>query len=250
MKVDLNADIGESFGPWVMGDDAALTEVITSANIACGAHAGDPDVMAASMARAQSHNLGLGAHPGFADRQGFGRRRIPMAPSEIANMITYQLGAAIAMARAAGGTLRHVKLHGALSNMAAEDLALARHCYESVLKVDPDLILVAQSATALEEAARALDCNWAGEIFADRAYNDDGTLVSRAEPGAVLHDPGEIATRITEMLREGAIITRSGKRIACRIDTICVHGDTPGAVQTARALRDALTAEGIALERF
>jgi UPF0271 protein len=245
LKVDLNSDIGEGFGPWKMGDDAALMEVISSANIACGFHAGDPDVMAATMALAQRHGVGIGAHPGFADLQGFGRRRLTLSAVEIANLVTYQLGAAQAMARAAGGRVRHLKLHGALSNMASEDAALARVCFEAALKVQPDLVIMVLAATAMEQVVRDLGCAWAGEIFADRAYADDATLVDRREPGAVLHDPAVISDRILSMLREGAIIAESGKRIPCRIDTICLHGDTAGALSIARGLRRDLEAAGV-----
>lgn len=247
LKVDLNSDIGEGFGPWKMGDDAALMEVISSANIACGFHAGDPDVMAATMALAQRHGVGIGAHPGFADLQGFGRRRLALSATEIANLVTYQLGAAKAMARAAGGRVRHLKLHGALSNMASEDAALARVCYEAALKVQPDLVIMVLAATAMEQVVRDLGCAWAGEIFADRAYADDATLVDRREPGAVLHDPAVISDRILSMLREGAIIAESGKRIPCRIDTICLHGDTAGALAIARGLRRDLEAAGVTI---
>jgi UPF0271 protein len=247
LKVDLNSDIGEGFGPWKMGDDAALMEVISSANIACGFHAGDPDVMAATMALAQRHGVGIGAHPGFADLQGFGRRRLTLSAVEIANLVTYQLGAAQAMARAAGGRVRHLKLHGALSNMASEDAALARVCYEAALKVQPDLVIMVLASTAMEQVVRDLGCAWAGEIFADRAYADDATLVDRREPGAVLHDPAVISDRILSMLREGAIIAESGKRIPCRIDTICLHGDTAGALAIARGLRRDLEAAGVTI---
>ncbi|RID92800.1 LamB/YcsF family protein [Gemmobacter lutimaris] len=250
LKVDLNSDIGEGFGPWKMGDDAALMEVISSANIACGFHAGDPDVMAATMALAQRHGVGIGAHPGFADLQGFGRRRLALSAAEVANLVTYQLGAAQALARAAGGRVRHLKLHGALSNMASEDATLARVCFEAALKVQPDLVIMVLAATAMEQAARDLGCAWAGEIFADRAYADDATLVDRREPGAVLHDPAVISGRILTMLREGAIIADSGKRIPCRIDTICLHGDTAGALSIARGLRRDLEAAGVQIARL
>jgi len=245
--VDLNSDIGEGFGPWVMGDDAGLMEVITSANIACGFHAGDPDVMAATMALAKARSVGLGAHPGFHDLQGFGRRRLALSHREIRNMITYQLGAAQAMARAAGGQLRHLKLHGALSNMACEDSELARVCFEAALRVQPDLVILVQPQTAMDQVVHDLGCAWAGEIFADRAYNDDATLMDRKAPGAVLHDPTEITARILEMLRTDAIIAQSGKHIPCRIDTICVHGDTAGALTLARALRRNLEAAQVTI---
>lgn len=245
LKTDLNSDIGEGYGDWSKGDDAALMEVITSANIACGFHAGDPDVMAETMRLAVANGVGIGAHPGFADLKGFGRRRLALSHEEIANMVTYQLGAAQAMARAAGGEVRHLKLHGALSNMASEDADLARVCYEAALKVQPDIVIMVLAATAMEQVVRELDCAWAGEIFADRAYKDNATLVDRSQPGAVLHDPEAITTRILAMLQEGAIIAESGKRIPCKIDTICVHGDTAGALAMTTGLRSGLEAAGV-----
>ncbi len=245
LKTDLNSDIGEGYGDWSKGDDAALMEVITSANIACGFHAGDPDVMAETMRLAVANGVGIGAHPGFADLKGFGRRRLALSHEEIANMVTYQLGAAQAMARAAGDEVRHLKLHGALSNMASEDADLARVCYEAALKVQPDIVIMVLAATAMEQVVRELDCAWAGEIFADRAYNDNATLVDRSQPGAVLHDPEAITTRILAMLQEGAIIAESGKRIPCKIDTICVHGDTAGALAMTMGLRSGLEAAGV-----
>lgn len=248
--VDLNADMGESFGPWVMGDDAALLEIVTSANIACGFHAGDWDVMAATMARAAENGVGIGAHPGFADLQGFGRRRMNVPHDSLANLVRYQLGAAQGMARALGTEVRHLKLHGALANMCSEDAALARVCYEAALSVDPDIIVMVLAATAQERAVRDLGCAWVGEIFADRAYNDDGTLVDRGLPGAVIHDPEIAGPRILEMVREGAIITESGRHIPTSIDTICLHGDTPTAVALARSVRQCLTAGGVAVRTF
>ncbi len=248
--VDLNADMGESFGAWTMGDDAALLDVVSSANIACGFHAGDPDVMAATMGGAVAKGVGIGAHPGFPDLQGFGRRRMHVPHATLANMVRYQLGAAQAMAAACGGQVRHLKLHGALSNMACVDHAMARACYEAALDVDPDIIIMVLAATAMEEVVRELGCAWAGEIFADRAYNDDATLVDRSLPGAVLHDPEVAGPRILKMVQEGAIITESGKRIPTAIDTICLHGDTPSAVAMARAVRTCLTEGGVAVAQF
>lgn len=249
-KIDLNADMGESFGPWTMGDDDALLQVVTSANIACGWHAGDADTMARTMARAVACGVGIGAHPGFADLQGFGRRRLSLSAGELANLVTYQLGAAQAMARAAGGRVRHLKLHGALANMASEDPAVARACYEAALRVDPELIVMTIAATAQERVAAELGCRRAGEIFADRAYNDDATLVDRRLPGAVIHDPNAAADRILAMLEEGALIAQSGARIETAIDTICLHGDGPEAVALARALRTRLEQEGYSLQMF
>lgn len=246
-KVDLNADMGEGFGPWRMGDDAALLDIISSANVACGFHAGDPNVMHETMRLAVKNSVGIGAHPGFADLKGFGRRKLPLPHDEIANDVAYQLGAAQAVAARAGGKVRHLKLHGALSNMASVDHALARACYQAALDVNPDIVIMVLAATAMEDVVRELGCNWAGEIFADRAYNDDATLVDRALPNAVLHDAEIAAPRILKMLQAGAIIAESGAHVPCQIDTICLHGDTPGAVEMARGIRDHLTNAGISI---
>lgn len=250
LTVDLNADMGEGFGPWKMGNDVELLKSITSANIACGFHAGDPDVMAATMAAAVKHGTGIGAHPGFADLQGFGRRRLSLSNTELRHLVAYQLGAAQAMAAVAGGRVRHLKLHGAMANMAAEDALMAQACYEGALAVDPDIIIMVLAATAQQEAVHALGCTWAAEIFADRAYNDDATLVDRRYPDAIIHDPAVAAQRMVSMVKAGAIITASGHEIPTPIDTICLHGDTPEAVEIARATRAALTAAGITVTQF
>jgi UPF0271 protein len=250
MKVDLNADMGESFGAWVMGNDAALLDIVTSANVACGFHAGDPDVMARTMRLAVEKGVGIGAHPGFPDLQGFGRRRMDLPHASLANLVRYQLGAAEAMARAAGGRVRHLKLHGALSNMAAEDEAMARVAYEAALGVNPDLVIVALAGTVQQAVCEGLGCAWAGEIFADRAYEDDATLVDRRKPGAMIHEPAVAGARIAAMVRDRAIHAASGKRIPARIDTICVHGDGPEALAIARGVRAALAAEGVTVARL
>lgn len=250
MKVDLNSDMGEGFGPWSMGDDGALLDVITSANIACGFHAGDPDVMAQTMRLATQNGVGIGAHPGFADLKGFGRRRHTLGAEELGNLIAYQLGAAEGMAKSLGARVRHFKLHGALANMCAEDADLARTCYSAALRVNPDIILMVLAETAQQAVVQELGARWAGEIFADRAYEDDATLVDRSKPGAVLHDAEAAAERILGMLREDAIVAKSGKRIPAKIDTICLHGDTPEAVEMARALRTKLSAAGVTLAQF
>ncbi len=248
--IDLNADLGESFGPWLMGADAQLLDIITSANIACGYHAGDPDHMRAAMQRAVETGVGIGAHPGLPDLQGFGRRRMQVSLAEAGNLTAYQLGAAQAMARLAGGQVRHLKLHGALANMAAEDEALARACFEAALKVDPEIILMVISGTAQARAAQALGARMAQEIFADRAYTEDGLLMDRRLPGAVIHDPQAVCGRILAMLRAGAIITAQGTQLPAQIDTICLHGDTVGALDIARALREALAQAGIEMAPF
>ncbi|MBU2980529.1 5-oxoprolinase subunit PxpA [Lentibacter algarum] len=250
IKVDLNSDMGEGFGPWKMGDDAALLDVISSANIACGFHAGDPDVMANTMRLAVQNDVGIGAHPGFADLKGFGRRRMKLGAEELQNLIAYQLGAARGIAASVGTQVRHFKLHGALSNMCSEDAGLARLCYEAALRVDPDITLMVLCETAQQSVAQDLGANWAGEIFADRAYEDDATLVDRSKKGAVLDDADAAAERILLMLQEGAIIASSGKRIPAKIDTVCLHGDTAEAVSMARALRAKLTSSGVEIAQF
>lgn len=250
MQIDLNADMGESFGAWSMGNDRALLDLVTSANIACGFHAGDPDVMARTMRMAAAAGVGIGAHPGFHDLQGFGRRHIRLSGDELGNMIAYQLGAARGVAAQSGARIRHLKLHGALSNMASGDADMARACFAAALRVDPDLIIVALAGTAMEAAARDLGATVAAEIFADRAYEDDGSLVDRSKPGAMLHDPTVAADRIVAMLRDQSIHSVNGKRIPCRIDTVCIHGDGPDAVAFASSLRQTLGDAGIHLNRF
>ena len=249
-RVDLNSDMGEGFGPWRMTDDDALLDIVTSANIACGFHAGDWDTMARVMAKAAENGVGIGAHPGFPDLQGFGRRQMAMDPRSVERMVQYQLGAAQALARSVGAEVRHLKLHGALSHAAVADAEIARHALGGALDVDPDLTMVILAATGLEEAAKALGCAYAAEIFADRGYNEDGTLIARGKPGAMITDAGEAAERVSQMVREGAIITPGGKRIETRIDTICLHGDEPSAVEAARTLRARLQSDGVEVARF
>jgi UPF0271 protein len=250
LTVDINSDMGEGFGPWKMGDDASLLKIVTSANIACGFHAGDPDTMAATMALAVENGVGIGAHPGFADLMGFGRNRMQVPLGTLANQIRYQVGAAQAMAHSVGGEVRHFKLHGALSNMACVDAEMALACYEAALDVAPDIIIMGLAATKMEEVCRKLGCNWAGEIFADRAYNPDGTLVDRRLPGAMIHDPTEAAANMVSMVKEGAILTGDGQRLETRIDTICVHGDSAAAVRLSQAVRQGLEDSGIEVRAF
>lgn len=250
MSVDLNSDMGEGFGPWPMGDDAGLLKTVTSANIACGFHAGDADTMAKTMALAVENKVGIGAHPGFADLQGFGRRQMQVPLPTLANMVRYQVGAAQAMARAAGGQVRHLKLHGALSNMACVDYDMSKACFEAALDVAPDIIIMGLAATQMEKVARDLGCKWAGEIFADRAYNPDGTLVDRRLPGAMIHDGSEAAANMINMIKAGAILTSTGETLETRIDTICVHGDSAAAVQMAKDVRLGLENAGITVAGF
>ncbi len=244
-RVDLNADMGESFGNWTIGNDRALLDIVTSANIACGFHAGDPDVMADTMKAAVQRNVGIGAHPGLPDLQGFGRREMAIGAETLGNMVRYQLGAAMAMAESAGGNVTHLKLHGALSHMAVADEDIATTCFRAVQEISPDIIIMVIASTGMQRAAERLNCNLAAEIFADRAYLDDGTLMGRSLPGSVIHDADLAAIRMREMVAEGAIITATGKRIPTKIDTICVHGDTPEAIKIAQAVRDGLLMDGV-----
>ncbi|MAW13880.1 MAG: LamB/YcsF family protein [Alphaproteobacteria bacterium TMED150] len=250
MRVDLNADMGESFGAWQMGDDHALLDVVTSANIACGFHAGDPDVMMRTMSMAVAKDVGIGAHPGFQDLAGFGRRRISLPRATLCNQIRYQVAAAQGMAHAAGGHVRHLKLHGALANMASEDFQLAKDVYQAALTVEPNIMIMVLAATAQAEAVQELNCAYVAEIFADRAYNDDATLVDRSQPGAMIDDPEIAGPRIVEMVRAGGIISASGKKIPTRIDTVCLHGDGPEAIAIARSVRSSLELAGIEVKKF
>lgn len=244
--VDLNSDMGEGFGPWRMGDDAAMLEIVTSANVACGFHAGDPIIMTETARLARARGVGIGAHPGFMDLWGFGRRQIRGdSTSDIERMIAYQIGALQATAALAGHRVSHVKAHGAISNMACVERDLADAIGRAVKAVDPRLLFVVMPNTELEKAGEALGLKLAREVFADRAYDDDANLTSRKLPGAVLHDAGEAAKRVVEMVKDGAIRSVSGKRIPVAIDTICVHGDNPAAVGMARAVRAALEAAEI-----
>ena len=202
------------------------------------------------MQAAKAQEVGIGAHPGFADLQGFGRRRMHVPLESLGNLVRYQLGAALGMARAQGAKVRHLKLHGALANLASEDKPMARACYEAALSVDPEIIIMVLAGTAQQAAVTELGCKAACEIFADRAYNEDATLVDRSQPGAVIHDAEVAAKRMVDMVRAGAIITESGKHIPTRIDTICLHGDTAEAVQIAAQVRSALEADAVTLKAF
>jgi len=245
MRVDLNCDMGESFGRYRIGADEALMPFITSANIACGYHAGDPLVMARTVRLAIEHGVGIGAHPGFPDLMGFGRRQMQLAPEEIENYILYQIGALAAFAKAAGTELAHVKPHGALYNMAAKDAELARAIVRGIARFSRELIVVCLAGSAMVEAAEEAGLRVAREGFADRAYNPDGTLRSRRLPGALIEDPKVAAERAIRMVRDGVVVAHTGEEIPLRVDTICVHGDTPTAVEIAKTIRRELEAAGI-----
>ena len=244
MKLNLNADVGESFGAWTMGNDAALLPSVDSASIACGFHAGDPPIMRATVRAALAAGASLGAHPSYPDLAGFGRRPMAMAPAELEAAILYQLGALAGIARAEGGTLTHLKPHGALNNQACEDAALAEVVVRAAVVFDRNLILVAPACSALAAAGQRGGLRVALEIFADRRYTPRGTLVSRREPGAVIHDPAESIRHVRAMLDAGGIVALDGTVCKSEIHSICVHGDTPKAVATASALRAALASDG------
>jgi len=245
-SIDLNADLGESFGAWKMGADNELLDVVTSANVACGFHAGDPLVMTETVRSCLKKGVNIGAHPGFDDLTGFGRRRMenPQGPKTAASII-YQIGALLAVAKTENARVTHVKLHGALANMASESDELASLCLEAVRRTDSTLSIVAMAATALQSQAEMLNMPLLREVFADRAYNDDGTLVSRGIEGAVIHDPQIAAERVLKMLENHSVESINGVQVAVVPDTICVHGDNPEAVQMAVALRTRLEQEGI-----
>jgi 5-oxoprolinase (ATP-hydrolysing) subunit A len=249
-SIDLNCDCGEGFGAYRIGDDNAMLDIVTSANVACGFHAGDPEVMAKTFKAAKAKGVAIGAHPGFPDLWGFGRRRLPFTTGEIERLIAYQIGAANALATYAGAKLGYVKVHGALSNIAAEDEAIALAIARAMKAVEPRLGFLAPAGTKLETAAHAHGLAVAREIYADRAYMDAGLLVERSLPGAVLHEAEDAAERVLAMVLEGAIITMSGQRLAAGIDSVCVHGDSPNAVAMAKAVRARLEKAGIALAPF
>jgi 5-oxoprolinase (ATP-hydrolysing) subunit A len=248
-SVDLNSDMGESFGAWTMGADAEMLKIVTSANVACGFHAGDPLVMAETAAEAKVNGVDIGAHPGFMDLWGFGRRQIRGdSPADIEKMLAYQIGALQAVAALAGHRVTHVKAHGALATMAAVESELALAIGNAIKGVDASLIYVVMAGSELERAAARLGLRMAHEIYADRAYDDDGNLAPRKLPGSVIHDADAAADRVLEMISEGAIIAKSGKRIPVAIDTVCVHGDHPDAVVMARTVRRRLEAAGVVLK--
>ena len=246
--IDLNADVGEGFGAWAMGSDADLLALVTSVNVACGFHGGDPAVMDRTVAAAARAGTALGAHPGYFDLRGFGRRPMAVPPGEVENDVLYQVGALMAFARAHGTRLAHVKPHGALYNQAAQDERLARAVARGTARAGPDLILLGlASSTAMRRAAEAEGLRFAAEAFADRAYDDDGTLRPRTLPDAVITDPQAAARQAVSIARDGEVRSASGARVRVAADTVCVHGDNPSAVANARAVREALEAAGIAL---
>jgi UPF0271 protein len=250
MQIDLNSDLGEGYGPWAMGDDAALLDIVTSANIACGGHAGDPETMFQTLDAAAKRGVTIGAHPGYADRIGFGRRVIPMSPAEIGRMVAAQVGALAGVAALAGAEVRYVKPHGALANLAADDRAVADAITSTIAALPGKLVLLAISGTELELAARAAGVEVFSEVFADRAYLPNGRLVPRSRPGAVLHDATEAADRLFTFLETGRMPVIGGDPIPLAAQSICIHGDSPGALAMARVVSARLRAAGVDLAPF
>lgn len=250
MRIDLNSDLGESFGPWPMGQDAALMESISSANVACGFHAGDPGTMRATIALAREQGVAVGAHPGFPDLVGFGRREIKASPAEVHDFVLYQLAALAGMAAAQGVALQHVKAHGALYNMACRDRALADAIARAVATFDRSLILFGLPNSELLRAGQAAGLAVAAEVFADRSYDPDGSLTARSKPGSVIHDTQTVVERAIRMVRDKQVVAVDGSTITLQADTICLHGDTPGAADHARAVRKGLEAAGIEIRNL
>lgn len=250
MRIDLNADLGESFGPWPMGDDTALLDTITSANVACGMHAGDPLVMRRTVDAASARGVAIGAHPGFPDLQGFGRRAMAMVDDELAAFVQYQIGALQAITTAAGSRVTHVKPHGALNNLACENPALARTVVDAIVGVDRELVLLAPVFSALADAGAAAGLQVALEVFADRAYTEAGHLVPRAEPGAVHATSEDCIRQVLAMLEHHGVVTLRGTVLPTEFHSICVHGDSVHAVETASRIRAALHDAGHELASF
>jgi 5-oxoprolinase (ATP-hydrolysing) subunit A len=249
-RVDLNADVGESFGTYTIGDDAAVLDVVTSASVACGFHAGDPTVMTKTVRAATARGVVVGAHVGYRDLQGFGRRLLAVAPAELTADIIYQLGALAGIARSVDGQVRFVKPHGALYNAAAADPEVARSVVDAVVAFDRSLPLVTLPGSAVVEAAAALGVTTIAECFADRAYTSAGSLVARTVPGAVIDDADVVVARALAMAAGEPIETLDGARLRIDASSMCVHGDTPGAADLARRIRAALTAAGVQLKPF
>ncbi|MBK5951331.1 hypothetical protein CH339_16020 [Rhodobium orientis] len=247
MKISLNADMGESFGPYRMGDDQALMPYVSSANIACGMHAGDPNVMAATIDLAREHGVTIGAHPGFGDLHGFGRRRIPMTPPEIEHLVTYQIGALQALAAGRDVRVEFVKPHGALNNMAHEESDVADAVARGIRAASRDLLFVANCLSEMTRAADRAGLQVVHEAYADRRYAPDGRLLPRSAPEAVIRDPADAARQVLAMLDAGCLIAADGTRLSTPIDTFCLHADEATALEVAKGVRGELDRTGIAV---
>jgi 5-oxoprolinase (ATP-hydrolysing) subunit A len=248
--MDINSDLGESYGAWRMGDDAAMLDIVTSANVACGFHAGDPAGILQTLKNAASRGVAVGAHVAYPDLVGFGRRNMDPSSAELVGDVLYQIGALQGLAKAAGTQVRYVKPHGALYNTIAHDARQAADVMTAIQAIDPTLTLMVLAGAPLADWARERGLRVVQEAFADRAYNDDGSLVSRRLPGAVLHDADQIAERMLQLVQTGEIESVTGKRIRLQADSICVHGDSPGAVQMARSIAQRLAQAGVKRQPF
>jgi 5-oxoprolinase (ATP-hydrolysing) subunit A len=245
MRIDLNCDLGESFGPWKMGADEAVMASITSANVACGFHAGDPSVMRRTIQMARAHGVAVGAHPGFQDLVGFGRRDVAASPDEVEDLVLYQVAAIAGVAGAEGVRLQHVKAHGALYNMAARNRPLADAIARATAAFDKSLILFGLPNSALLDAGRAAGLRVVAEAFADRSYEHDGSLTSRRQPNAIVHDPAVVVERVLRMAKDGSVVASDGSTVNLNAETVCVHGDTPGAADLVARIRDGLARAGV-----
>lgn len=248
MKIDLNCDLGESFGCYKIGMDSEVIKFISSANVACGFHASDPVVMAETVKLAKENGVSVGAHPGFPDLVGFGRRNIDVSAKELKAMVQYQIGALKAFCAAGGIKMSHVKPHGAMYNMAAKDASMAFAIAEGIAEVDPSLVLLGLSGSKLLEAAGKAGLKCASEVFADRAYEEDGSLVARSKSGAVITDAEEAISRVICMVKHGKVKAVTGKEISISPDSVCVHGDNPKALGFVKLIHERLAAEGIKIE--
>jgi UPF0271 protein len=250
MNIDLNSDLGESFGAWRMGDDTAMLAVVSSANVACGFHAGDPAGILATLRAAAARGVAVGAHVAYPDLAGFGRRNMDIASTDLQAAVIYQIGALQGLAQAAGTRVRYVKPHGALYNTIAHDERQARDVIAAIRSIDPSLALVVLAGSRLTDWARDAGLRTVAEAFADRGYRPDGSLVPRNQPGAVLHDPDAVAARMVQLVREGTVPAQDGSPVRILADSICVHGDSPGAVAMAQRVRERLEAEGVRVRSF
>lgn len=248
--IDLNSDLGEGYGPWRMGDDAAMLGIVTSANVACGGHASDPETMFETLRLARERGVVVGAHPGYPDREGFGRRRLPCTAAEIERFTAAQIGALMGVAALVGIKVAYVKPHGALGNLAADDREVAEAIARAVAAIDKDLAVLAISGTEFEHVARDKGLDTFSEIFADRGYTPQGRLVPREQPGAMIHDAQAASARLVRFLETGLMPTADGGTIALAAHSICIHGDSAHAVAMAQAVRKDLLAQGIALKPF
>ena len=248
MRIDINSDVGESFGAYTIGHDAGLMRSITSANIAAGFHGGDPSVLRETIRQAKTHGVAIGAHPGFPDLVGFGRRELNVTPKEAEDFVLYQVAAVAGVAAAEGATLQHVKPHGALFNMAVRNAELSAAIARAVAAIDRSLILFGLPGSEILNAGRAAGLRVAAEVFADRAYEPDGSLASRRKPGSVLHDPDAVVARAVRMATDRTVVATDGSVVKLDADTMCVHGDTPGSDDLAAKIRAGLEAAGVTVK--